>query len=443
MSTDHFLTLRKLVPVPARTRSGQLRIRILAAATLVAIFVFCSGSVSVAAASAIDAEPAAIRRDGSFNAITPVRFLDTRLGIGAPVGPVLGGQTFNVQIANRLGLPVASQIKAIVMNVTVAESTTGGYLTIYPNGIALPGVSNINYEAGRVIANLTTVTIGSNGFVSAFNSSGSVHLILDVVGWYSSNTGPDGGNYVSLNQPSRIYDSRTVLVSGIAPNTALNVPYTFSTWVTAALVNVTVTRTKGTGYVSAYPSGIAPPNASTLNFRPGADVANMAIVKKGANGQISIFNGSSGAVDVIVDLAGVFDDGTYPTAFPSGVVGQTLKGTFFGTVPFRWIDTRSPGWERLHPNTFIPFDVPPGVPANATALVLNVTAVDPTDASYFVVYECTRPETSTVNFAAGQTIANQAVAGVCLDSQSGRRYINVFNPAGHNHLVLDVQGWFG
>ena len=60
--------------------------------------------------------------------------------------------------------------------------------------------------------------------------------------------------------------------------------------VAAAVINLTATDATGAGYVTAFPSGIGPPNASNLNLeRAGQTIPNLVIVPVGADGRISIF----------------------------------------------------------------------------------------------------------------------------------------------------------
>ena len=47
---------------------------------------------------------------------------------------------------------------------------------------------------------------------------------------------------------------------------------------------------------------------SNLNFSKGQTTANLAVVPVGADGKISIYNGSSGSVQLIADIAGYFRD---------------------------------------------------------------------------------------------------------------------------------------
>ena len=81
-----------------------------------------------------------------------------------------------------------------------------------------------------------------------------------------------------------------------------------------------------------------------------------------------------------------------------------------------------------------------GVPTSGVAAVaLNVTATEATAPSFLTVYATgqPRPSTSTLNFVAGQTVANTVVVPVGTDGQ-----VTVFNYSGAVNVVIDVLGWF-
>ena len=79
------------------------------------------------------------------------------------------------------------------------------------------------------------------------------------------------------------------------------------------------------------------------------------------------------------------------------------------------------------------------MPAGAVAALVNVTAVAPTAAGYLCGYPdgTARPQASTVNFGAGQTIADLAVLAL----GSNGRIALTNGGAGSTHLVLDVLGY--
>lgn len=72
------------------------------------------------------------------------------------------------------------------------------------------------------------------------------------------------------------------------------------------------------------------------------------------------------------------------------------------------------------------------------AVVLNVTPVSPTATTFVSVYPpgSTRTTASSVNAAAGRTVANLVIAKL---GTGGR--ITLFNSAGATHLLVDVTGW--
>ena len=68
------------------------------------------------------------------------------------------------------------------MNVTAAESTASGFVTVWPAGQQRPVVSNLNVTfAGQNIPNLVVAPISVTGAVSLFTQGGG-HLIADVAG---------------------------------------------------------------------------------------------------------------------------------------------------------------------------------------------------------------------------------------------------------------------
>ncbi len=109
--------------------------------------------------------------------------MDTRTDGGGP-NPVT--QTPRVlSVLNQGGVP-SGGVAAVVLNVTATEATNGGYVTVYPSGEAAPLASNLNIVAGQTRANLVIAKVGADGCVALFNSNGAVHLLADVVGYFTS-----------------------------------------------------------------------------------------------------------------------------------------------------------------------------------------------------------------------------------------------------------------
>lgn len=76
---------------------------------------------------------------------------------------------------------------------------------------------------------------------------------------------------------------------------------------TAISYVLTVTKTIGSGYLSATPGGSASSTSSSINwFGDNQDIANGLIVALDANRQIKIFGGGGGSTDFVVDITGYF-----------------------------------------------------------------------------------------------------------------------------------------
>jgi len=82
------------------------------------------------------------------------------------------------------------------------------------------------------------------------------------------------------------------------------------------------------------------------------------------------------------------------------------------------------------------------VPPTAKALSVNVTVTGPAQPGFVSLFpgDSLPPATSTINFSAGQTRANNAVV---LLATNGSGSLSVQNgAAGTVHMILDVNGYF-
>src|SRR5439155_1932349 len=114
------------------------------------------------------------------------------------------GASMPVQVPGQGGVP-ASGVSAVVLNVTATQPSVGGFVTVWPTGVAQPVVSNLNFVAGQTVPNLVVVKVGAGGQVDIYNNHGTTHVVADVFGWYG---GPaTGSRYFGLS-PARILDTR-------------------------------------------------------------------------------------------------------------------------------------------------------------------------------------------------------------------------------------------
>jgi len=70
---------------------------------------------------------------------------------------------------------------AAILNLTVTNTGTAGYLTVYPADQPQPGASNLNFAQGETIANLAAVQLSAAGAVKIY-SSAPVDVIVDAAG---------------------------------------------------------------------------------------------------------------------------------------------------------------------------------------------------------------------------------------------------------------------
>jgi len=129
---------------------------------------------------------------GEYHALTPSRVLDTRTAGQTKPG---AGSITNLTVVGAGGVP-ATGVTAVVLNVTGTEATAASFVTVYPTGNARPTASNLNLVKDQTVPNLVTVAVGTGGQVSFYNHQGSVHLVVDVAGWYGADGAPAGGAFV-------------------------------------------------------------------------------------------------------------------------------------------------------------------------------------------------------------------------------------------------------
>lgn len=238
---------------------------------------------------------------GTFRALAPSRFLDTR-----NTGAVRGDSTVSFQVGGANGIP--GNVAAVVFNLTVTEAKSFGFITAYASGTNRPDASNLNYDRGQTRPNLVTVPVGTDGRVTLFNrSDGTAQLIADVAGYYLPGTPATSGAFQSL-EPSRFLDTRSTdaVRGGSAIAFQVGGASGIPAHVSAVVFNLTVTEPASFGFVTAYASGSPRPDASNLNYDRGQTAPNLVTVPVGPDGRVTLYNRSSGITQLIADVAGYY-----------------------------------------------------------------------------------------------------------------------------------------
>ncbi|MHB1007967.1 MAG: N-acetylmuramoyl-L-alanine amidase [Propionibacteriaceae bacterium] len=363
--------------------------------------------------------------------MTPVRILDTRA-----TQSVAAQSTITLQVAGVKNVP--ADASAVSLNVTVTNAKAVGFVTVWPTGGTRPVASNLNVDAGQTVPNLVTVKVGTSGTVSLYNSSTSpLDLIVDLGGYYATGAPTAGGGTVTVT-PSRVLDTRSGIgaTGPLAAQSSLQLRVTGGSVpvdASAVLVNLTAADPTSPGYLAAFPSGVTPPLVSNVNFGAGQTAANLALVKVGAGGAITIQNGSLASVSVVADIMG----------YVSG--SGTANALRAADMPVRILDTRI-GNGRFGPvpagqDVTLQITGRGGVPTTGvTAVVLNLTVTDCTSTGYVSAYASgtSWPGTSNLNYTPGATRPNQVVVALGSD---GAVTLHNGSTGGSVQLIADIEGY--
>ncbi len=443
-------------------RAGRLAL----SASLLLPLISFSALVAVLTAS-----PAAATAALPYNPLTPTRICDTRAeqtGVvaadqcnhnGTGVGTLAAAGTLTITVPS---LPAGAT--AVVLNVTVTDTTAASYLTAWPTGTTQPNASNLNWVAGETVPNLVEVTLGTANQVSFYNYAGSTDVVVDLEGFVASTT-PGTGLYNPL-PPARICDTRALQTGVVAANqcnhngtgtgtlgTAASLVQVTgmggvpASGVSAVVLNVTVTNTTAASYLTIWPTGTAQPLVSNLNWVAGQTVPNRVIVPVGTGGQVSVYN-YAGSTDLVIDVGGWFTDASNAAATGASYVALS---------PSRICDTRAAqagvvaANECNHAGTgtgtlgtagasLVQVSGVGGVPASGVlAVVANVTVTNTTGASYLTVWPdgTAQPNASDLNWVAGETVPNLVVVELGSDGA-----VDIYNYSGSTDVIVDVEGYY-
>lgn len=394
-----------------------------------------SGSPSPTAAPA----PAQARYVGLA---TPDRVLDTRTN---------GGRPRSGQVTLDLAQEITDvNATAAVLNVTTTAADKAGFLVAYPAGTTKPGTSNVNFEAARgavgsnpatagTQANEVVVRLPADRKVVLFVDGAQAHVIADLVGSFT--TASTGGR-VTTQAPSRQLDTRSTSTPLRSGAVVVDLTGKLPAGATAAILNVTATRTTGRGFVVAYPTGTSKPETSNVNFDGKQTRANEVVSQLGTGpnaNKVTLFVEQSSAA-LVVDLIG---------AVTANAVQGAQAFTALST-PARAFDSRANGGARRTGNVTV--QLPTSIPTDATGVVLNVTATRGTVPGFLTVFPAggTKPGTSNVNFIAARaasgglpatlgTQANEVVSAL-----GTNRSVTVAiggNTPPEVHVIVDVVGY--
>ena len=281
--------------------------------------------------------------------IDPARIFDSRRS-GGPLGSE-AQRNLRIRGATEMGnsgnvvVPNDPDVVGVILNVTGVNrqpTSTITFASVLPGPVPGRGAvttSNLNLDPGQLRANLAIVPLPSgDDDLTLFNSAGSTHVIVDVVGYLVAGEAVDttAGRVIPLVAPFRALDTRETEHFAQPLGPANGEDWSFDDFVADVKIgsepvgeqqglfgNLTATGLRRQypeapvqTYLTAYPSPAnapgAPPNVSNVNLGEGVAVPKLALVSYGqteiddepVEHGVAVYN-SEGYVHYILDVYAV------------------------------------------------------------------------------------------------------------------------------------------
>lgn len=380
-----------------------------------------------------------------FVPLDPCRVMETRAeynfqGRTGAFGPpfLAAGETRTLNLPQSTVCQIPATAKAFVMNVTLIPRGAVDFVTVWPAGDIRPTFWTLRSPDAQIVANAAIVKAGTGGGVSVF-ASDAADILIDISGYFTDDANTPGYTYYPLS-PCRVIDTRSAYRSPpgpfgppamvaserrsfVFPNATqyCQIPQGAK----AYSVTITVAPPGPLQFLTAWPTGGAQPNVSSINSPAGRTLANSVILPASATGSIDAF--VFDRTDVLMDITGYFaaDD------------GQT--GLFYFPVTQCRVHDALYQDDQSRAISIATASGCVGIPISAKGYAANVTVVPGgSPMPFLTLYPAnqSRPNASTLNAFEGQTVTNSAIVpggpGGALDIYAYRR----------TQVVLEISGFF-
>jgi uncharacterized repeat protein (TIGR01451 family) len=309
--------------------------------------------------------------------------------------------------------------------------------------------SSINPSAlGQSVAFTATVTsttagtpTGSVSFISGTTLLGTASLDASAKAVFTTTTLTPGSHSLraTYNGNATFNPSTSALLTQTVRDTS-SVALASSANPSAPGQTVTFTATITPGSSSSFPTG-------TVTFYDSAAVIGMSSVFFPGRATFNTSTLSTGSHSITAAYSG--DTLVQGSTSPALVQIVAVAGgmSFYTVTPCRLVDTRTGngplGGPALVAGAQRTFALTGrcAVPASARSLSLNVTVTGPTTAGDLRLFPSgiTAPGTTTINYRAAQTRANNAIASL---GTTGNLTVQCDQASGTVQLILDVNGYF-
>jgi hypothetical protein len=265
-------------------------------------------------------------------------------GLGfAPVRPervatvgIKRGATGTVRVGWIDGIP-ASNVSAVVAEVSAVDPTAAGTLTVYRAGGAKPALPSVAFAAGAGSTGLVIVPPSSDGKFAIADSGGAAKVTVDVLGYYPGygvgtvvfvpvTATKIGGAALTAGKPQSVRVTGTTVVTAAGAK--------------AVLLSITASGAAKAATVSAYQAGVKAPVVSALSVGKGGTATGVIPVQPGSDGRVTLAI-NAGSAEVTVAEIGYY---RAAPAVPS-VTGLHATAVTSSSTTLAWTDPA--GQERI------------------------------------------------------------------------------------------------
>lgn len=204
---------------------------------------------------------------------------------------IAAGKVLPVKVAGRAGVPVTA--KAATLNITVAQSSAAGKVTVYACGATRPALATMVFKAGARVSNMTVTRIGTSGSI-CIHSSSAVKVHVDVIGAHPTST-----TYHPV-APARLA-SKALTAKGtltVVAGGKAGIP----SGARAVTVNISVTKAAASGTLTVHACGTPRPAAAAVSFTAGTAATQLVVAGLAPNGSLCVY--TTAAATVTVDATG-------------------------------------------------------------------------------------------------------------------------------------------
>jgi hypothetical protein len=313
------------------------------------------------------------------------------------------------------------------------QDPTQQWMVVGGTSLSTPLIAGIYAVAGGE----KTGTTGAHGFYSDWTlndvTSGNNGTCGGTAYYCNAETGYDGptGRGTPAKVPVTVTPYQMIFASQafgstVATQTAID-------WNNQPSTSTTVT------------ASISGPQAADFSATPAGNCAPLAAA---SNCHITVHFAPSapGAESATLTLSDTSSSGAHVIPLTGS---SFLAGSYVPITPFRVLDTRNSSCVQCNTNgRFGPGSIETlqvtgvgsgNIPSTAIDVVLNVTAVSGTQASYITMYPTgsALPGTSNLNFPPNTNLANLVQVRLGPAGQ-----VNIYNNQGNVDMVIDAEGYF-